>query len=142
LKAEALELPEAQGVFINDALPSDLKDAVKVILTTPSTGFHADHRNIPVQPLSEGDVPAIQALVRLAIKAGRLDPNAIPSSFLDAWTSLSAERPDTQTVMDILLGKANPQMAWRFALRPVARVAVNEAVRFFDLMRRMLGQSA
>ena len=94
------------------------------------------------QKLNEGDVPDYRALIKLAIYTGRIDLDNIPSNFLDAWATLASARPDTQTLKEIIEGRADIQLAIRFALKALTKVPLNDAINFFNIMKRMIGRSA
>ena len=92
--------------------------------------------------LEEGDVPAFRALIKIGIYSGRIDLANIPQGFHDAYATLAGERPDTQTLKDILEGRADIPTALRFALKAITKAPIEQTVKFFKLMKKMIDQAA
>lgn len=138
-RLQALELSSQVSALLP---PDGLKDAAVVQLYSAGKNASRDKINVPTQVLTEGDVPAFRAMVHLTLAAGQMNLKDLPEGFQSAYATLAGRRPEKAVLASILDGSAAPDIASSFALKPLVRVAINEAVNFFRLMRKQLEQSA
>jgi len=136
------ERARASALFLGEEIPPDLKDA-KVIKMTPAfRGLWKDKVNIPLDRLKEGDIFPARAWLMLTIYSGRIDLRKMPEGFKNAYSTLAGQMPETEVLLSILEGRADIQTAVAFALKPLTHVDLNQAVRFFALVRKMTEQAA
>jgi len=141
LVQQALNHPDAQGLFLTE-IPNELKDAARAKISAAQKGLKQGFVNLPMRLLEEGEVPAFRALIKVGIYSGRIDLANIPQGFHDAYATLVGERPDTQTLKDILEGRADIPTALRFALKAITKAPIEQTVKFFKLMKKMIDQAA
>jgi hypothetical protein len=136
------ESDDAPAGFLKK-MPEDLKNTRVVSLADALKSGIAGQVNIPAMKWNEGDVPPLRALIKLSIHAGRVDLQNIPQGFRGAYEVLAGQAlPDNATLRSILEGPADVSLRVRFALKPLVKVSLNQAVQFFRNMAKMLAQSA
>jgi hypothetical protein len=150
LKEAAFKDPRAADLFLRGedekTLPINLKNAPRVAI---APNYIAGAKNILTQKLDadfkNGDIPAFEALVSLALYGATIDfENAagIPQKYLDAWSTLANAQVDGQVVVSIIHGTLELEQALKFAVKAITRIPINDAIRFLQLMERMIGQAA
>jgi len=128
------------GLFERE-LPQDAGPIETVSLQSVTSSGATASRNLFVNQINEGDVPAV-AMFYLAIATGRLDDlSNIPTWYLDAYSTL-AQHIEAETLKTILEGRASQEVIIHFALRVLTRVDINKSIQFFRNGARMTAQAA
>ncbi|MGH7197126.1 MAG: hypothetical protein ACREH5_00055 [Candidatus Omnitrophota bacterium] len=133
---------KAPGLFVGEGELRGLKDTARVRLAPATRGVSRGVINMPVAAFKAGDIAAFRAILQLSIYAGRIDLKKIPDGFAGAYSTLAGEKLSTADLSDILQGLADLEKTLRFALKPVVKVAIDRAVQFFRLIKRMTEQAA
>ena len=139
LRDQVLNFSGAEGLFLAEAVVPEALKGVPVV--SVSAGLKQGVRNILVSKLGLGEVPALDAIFRLAQAAGFVDPKHLPTAFLNAWSTLAGHMVNSQAVSLIMQGLVDLITALKDALSPVAAVGWEVAARAYALMKRMIGQS-
>jgi hypothetical protein len=140
-RAAWLEALDPDAKILSRSVPADWAGAGRVLLDVPGA-FEGAGIRLPVKPLSEGDVPAYEAVIRLAIEGGRIDPAGIPDGFEEAFDLLSGTRPGKPVLAGILTGLEPLEVVERHALKALQAVPLSEIIRLFRLWKSQFEQSA
>jgi hypothetical protein len=105
-------------------------------------GDEAPGAALPVAALESGEVPPFRAVLGLLLAAAFEDPAMPSDAFVSAYATLSGTAANAGAVRLILSGRASFRLLRRYALRPLTRTSIQQAVQFFRLRERMIRQAA
>ncbi|MBI4433068.1 MAG: hypothetical protein HY592_06300, partial [Candidatus Omnitrophica bacterium] len=121
-----------------------LQNGARLAYLTLSDQWDPEAVNIPVQPLTAGDVPDYESAARLAAAGARLGDAPLTDGFREVWSLLAGlkETIDPQEARQVMEGRASRSLAARLSIKPLLHTLLNHVLRSFEMIRKQFLQAA